>query len=93
MFPGFDPITLSELLDFFESRTAELCQKAFDSTDGASLSAETLAKRLLPIDDSALQWSTVGGGATEDPEQTLDELFERLLTRHQMAPEGSRTPA
>ena len=37
----------------------------------------------LPADDSSFQWSAPGGGTTEDPAQTLSELFERMVTRHE----------
>ena len=37
------------------------------------------------MDDSSLQWSSCGTGVTDDPAKTLDELFERLVTRHEEA--------
>ncbi len=45
------------------------------------LDAAKLARRALPEDDSALQWSAVGSGVTGDVEATLERLFERLV-RH-----------
>jgi len=46
------------------------------------LDAVALARKALPEDDSALQWSPLGSGLTSDPEATLDRLFERLVRRH-----------
>lgn len=42
--------------------------------------------RVLPPDDSALQFSPAGGGLTEDPEATLAELYERYVLRYAERP-------
>src|SRR5437899_1964234 len=57
MFPGLHSDPLRDLLRFLESRTGELRNKAIDGLDRNSLSADVIAKSLLPLDDSALQWS------------------------------------
>lgn len=49
------------------------------ATDG---DAAAFARRAMPDDDSALQWSPVGSGLTDDPAATLDRLFDRLVRRH-----------
>lgn len=41
-----------------------------------------IAREVLPPDDSSLQWSEAGGGLTEDPSKTLDELFGRMVARY-----------
>lgn len=46
------------------------------------LDAAKLARRALPEDDSALQWSAVGAGVTDDAEATLERLYERLVRRY-----------
>jgi hypothetical protein len=40
---------------------------------------EGLLARTLPPDDSAIQFSTAGGGLTTDPEKTLNELYQRYV--------------
>jgi hypothetical protein len=82
MFPGLHSDTLRDLLAFLVSRTEELRIKTSDALDRDRLSADIIAKTLLPIDDSALQWSAPGGGVTDDPARTLKDLFERLVARH-----------
>jgi hypothetical protein len=82
MFPGLHSESLREILLFLASRTEELRSKTSEQLDRGLLSAETIAKALLPMDDSALQWSAPGGGVTDDLQQTLKELFERLVLRH-----------
>ncbi|MCS6920970.1 MAG: DUF3037 domain-containing protein [Elioraea sp.] len=44
--------------------------------------AAAFARRGLPQDDSALQWSPVGSGLTADAQATLDRLYDRFVQRH-----------
>ncbi len=50
--------------------------------DTAKRNITQLVQRLLPADDSSLQWSPPGGGVTEDVSETLDYLFERFVESH-----------
>jgi hypothetical protein len=47
---------------------------------------EGLLARVLPQDDSAIQFSTAGGGLTTDPEKTLNELYERYVEYYASRP-------
>jgi hypothetical protein len=82
MFPGLQSDSLRDLLVFLASRANEVGLTAAEMLSRDLLSASDVAKSLLPIDDSALQWSQPGGGITSDPQGTLKELFERLVARH-----------
>ncbi len=82
MFPGLQSDSLRDLLKFLASRADGIQNKTSELFDRDAMSADTIAKSLLPTDDSALQWSSPGGGVTYDPVQTLKELFERLVARH-----------
>ncbi len=42
-----------------------------------------IAHTILPPDDSSLQWSEPGGGITEDPAKTLEDLYDRLVQRYE----------
>lgn len=44
--------------------------------------ATTFAQRILVTDDSALQWSPVSGGLTEDFEVTFKRLFKRHIAKY-----------
>ncbi|MBX6745222.1 MAG: DUF3037 domain-containing protein [Acetobacteraceae bacterium] len=44
--------------------------------------AAAFARRAMPEDDSALQWSPVGSGLTADAEATLERLYDRFVQRH-----------
>lgn len=39
-------------------------------------------RRVLPPDDSSLQWLEAGGGLTENAEETLRNLYNRLVERY-----------
>jgi len=41
------------------------------------------AHAVLGADDSSLQWSSMGAGLTNNPGQTLEQLYERFVTAHE----------
>ena len=43
---------------------------------------EQLVRQVLPPDDSSLQWSEAGGGFTENAEETLRNLYSRLVEKY-----------
>lgn len=53
--------------------------------------AVALARAVLPADDSSLQWSPVGTGLTDNPQATLDRLFNRFVARYDVRHKGHRT--
>jgi hypothetical protein len=48
---------------------------------------EEVLGRILPPDDSAIQFSTAGGGFTADLDKTLHELYARYVERYTTRPE------
>lgn len=42
-----------------------------------------IAQTVLPRDDSSLQWSPSGSGRTDDPAQTLEKLYNRMVMRYE----------
>lgn len=40
------------------------------------------AQSVIRTDDSSLQWSATGSGLSANPEATLEQLFERMVTRY-----------
>jgi len=67
-----------------ENVAKEIAAKPLLSGQG---DAAAFARKALPADDSALQWSSVGSGLTADPAGTLERLFERLVR-----PQDDRAP-
>ena len=53
--------------------------------------AGTLARRALPTDYSSLQWSPVGAGLTDSPDNTFERLFERFVSRYDIHSPHRRT--
>lgn len=51
--------------------------------EGLPKSVLEIAKTILPADDSSLQWSEPGGGVTENPAKTLDDLYLRMVQRYE----------
>ncbi|WP_457091057.1 DUF3037 domain-containing protein [Microvirga sp. P5_D2] len=59
--------------------TKEVADSGFLNSD---LNAAELARRAVPADDSSLQWSPIGTGLTDSPDNTLERLYERFVTRY-----------
>lgn len=49
-----------------------------DTTGGVMIYAHAV----LGADDSSLQWSPMGSGLTDDPERTLEQLYERFVVTY-----------
>ena len=83
-FPGMDGEAFKNLMRYIQSRLEEKGDGIRNelSLDGLPDSVMQIAHAVLPPDDSSLQWSPAGGGLTEDPSQTLEALFDRLVTRY-----------
>ncbi|MGH9327995.1 MAG: DUF3037 domain-containing protein [Terriglobia bacterium] len=47
---------------------------------------EALITQVLPTDDSAIQFSSAGGGFTENPEKTLSDLYQRYVEYYASRP-------
>ncbi len=82
-FPGMDRGSVYKMLRFMESRFDSYGKSMQQNLSFETLDAAAIAKAILPNDDSSLQWSAPGGGVTENPAQVLDDLFERMVTRHE----------
>ena len=83
-FPDIDPQGLRGMLASVERGIESLAQELMDAPLLVDRQLDVLkcARRVLPDDDSALQWSTAGWGLTADLTETTDRLFERYVTRH-----------
>ena len=67
--------------------TAKQANPLFDKqTD-----ARGYALKVLPIDDSSLQWSPTGTGLTADPDKTFERLYKRYVVRYNLKSPRRRT--
>lgn len=83
IFLRIDHLHYRALIRYMSNRFDEI---AADIRDGLEVSPVTalkeIVRKVLPPDDSSLQWSEQGGGFTENPAATLNELFKRLVEQY-----------
>lgn len=73
------------LMRFIQARFEEFGVKLNSELafGGKPKSVMDIAAAILPPDDSSLQWSEPGGGLTEDPAATLEQLYVRLVEKYE----------
>ncbi|GMV92425.1 MAG: hypothetical protein AMXMBFR82_22030 [Candidatus Hydrogenedentota bacterium] len=88
-FPGMDGEAFKGLMRFIQSQFEEMGGHLCGDLpfDEAPKSIMELAHKVLPPDDSSLQWSPAGSGLTENPSQTLERLFERMVVAYDEKPQ------
>lgn len=83
VFPDLDRDAFKQVMRTVERQWKRLSESLAD--DGLIPSegdASTFAQKVLPRDDSSLQWSAVGGGIAEDIEKAFERLYARFVTRY-----------
>lgn len=88
MFEPIDGEHFRQITRFIESRIAALGQKLSSELPfkDAPRNIEELLAQVLPADDSAIQFSSAGGGFSSDLEKTLNELYLRYVERYLSKP-------
>ena len=91
-FPGMDGEAFKSLMRFVQSRIEEIGDGLKNDLplNGFPASVVEVAHAVLPVDDSSLQWSPPGSGLAENLSQTLEVLFDRLVTRYDERPQQER---
>jgi Protein of unknown function (DUF3037) len=94
LFPDLDPSAFRSAMSAID-RALKTAGEAYKKDDlfRSDANAASLARSVLPADDSSLQWSPVGSGLTSNPEQQLEHLFLRLVGRYDEKQEHRRTDA
>jgi len=83
MFPDLDRPAFNSTMRTINKMLAKLAnQLASDGLIVSQGNALTFAQRVLPSDDSSLQWSPAGGGITEDPDRAFRRLYDRLVAKY-----------
>ena len=91
-FPDLDRAAFTDAMQAVDRGFSTVARRAgkmplFD----ARTDARAHALKVLPDDDSALQWSPAGTGLTTDPDRTFVRLYERYVTRYDSAPVKRRS--
>ena len=74
------PLHYRALMRYLANRFEEIAAEIRDGLHVPAVTAlNEIVRQVLPPDDSSLQWSPPGGGFTDDPAKTLDELYKRLV--------------
>lgn len=83
-FPGINPEYFKSLMHHIQAQFERIGVELQDQLpfEGAD-SVLDLAKRVLPTDDSSLQWSPMGSGRSAEPAVTLEKLFDRMVMRYE----------
>ena len=91
-FPDLDRHDFVETMRTVDRGFAAINKKGNGAPQFDRLSnAHSLALRVLPQDDSALQWSPVGSGLTSDPAKTFERLYERYVAQYDHKSDRRRT--
>ena len=86
-FPDLDPAVFADAMQAVERGVGALVQQAGPSgLRDRRTDARAHALKVVPDDDSALQWSPAGAGLTADPARTFERLYERYVTRYDPTP-------
>jgi Protein of unknown function (DUF3037) len=91
-FPGMDGDNLKRVMAQIETAISQAATRLDDLFPEAGNTVIDFATRILPHDDSSLQWSKLGSGQTRDPSRELSyrALFPRWhLAARSIAPQPS----
>lgn len=86
-FADFNGAYYRKLTGHIENRINAVTEKLTTAIElpykDSPMNAKSISNIVLPDDDSALQFTAVYGGITEDPEATLESLYERYVSHNE----------
>lgn len=83
IFPGINASHIKQLMRHVQTRFDAIGDELSRAlTLESASSVLQIARKVVPADDSSLQWSPVGAGKTKDPAETLEKLYERMVARY-----------
>lgn len=83
IFLKIDHLHYRALMRYLANRFDEIAAEIRNDLQVPPVTAlKEIVRQVLPPDDRSLQWSEQGGGFTEDPAKSMDELFKRLVERY-----------
>ncbi|RJQ46750.1 MAG: DUF3037 domain-containing protein [Nitrospiraceae bacterium] len=94
LFSDFDGEHFRKSVRYIQARLEEEGERLSNELpfNEAPTGAQNFAAKILPIDDSSLQFSSDGYGLTDDPEKTIEQLYNRYVEKYYVKAERpSRT--
>lgn len=86
-YPDLDTERLQKLLKAVEISVSSFAKEIKQgSSSSDQLTSSSIARKMLPEDDSALRWLEPGAGTTSAPQEELDRLFSRYVGRWEHGP-------
>jgi len=84
MFANVDGEHFKQVTRYIEARIEEEGERLISELmlDKIPAGALDFTKRVLPVDDSSLQFSPESFGLTEKPQETLEQLFNRYVEKY-----------
>ena len=83
-FPDIDLHAFRDMMRCIEGGVSDLAKQLMQAPLlDSHLDARSHALKVLPDDDSSLQWSPVSRGVTANVPKTLERLFARYVTQHE----------
>lgn len=93
-FPDLDRAAFADAMQAVDGGFSTMAKQASEmSLFDARTDARRHALKVLPDDDSALQWSPTATGLTVGPARTFERLYERYVVRYDAAPVKRRSDA
>jgi len=81
VFSSFNPEHLLRTLASLSERVDELNKTYWDNEYQFQRAKDFVHSRLLPANDNSLQFGGFGGGITDNLDDELDRLYERMVSR------------
>lgn len=84
LFVEVDGVQFRSLMNLLENHINRARQRLEGELqfEGRPKDVLDILNKIIPKDDSSLQFSAPGGGLTESPEKTLEDLYERYVERY-----------
>jgi len=91
MFGRIDGVSFRATVSYIERRLTEVNERMTRGLlfSDAKESLDAILNEVLPPDDTAIRFVFGGVGVTEDPKQSLDELFQRYVVRYENTSENA----
>jgi len=93
MFPHLDGDAFKSALQGIRRGVQRLSAKEAGDMLASLGDAASFARRVMPNDDTSFVWSPVGSGVTDDPQKTLDKLYDRFVAQYDGKARTSRDDA